>query len=57
MKIIVDDEGMKVINSLLDISLKAGGMLNLAGVNKILSSCEKLPEIPEKKTDKVKEKE
>ena len=57
MKIIVDDEGMKVINSLLDISLKTGGILNLSGVNKILESCEKLPEVPEKKQDKKKDEE
>lgn len=55
MKIIVDDEGMKIINSLLDISLKQGGILNLAGANKILESCEKLPEISHNKTDKKKD--
>ena len=55
MKIIADDEGMKVINSLLDISLKTGGIQNLAGVNKILESCEKMSDISDKKSDKKKE--
>lgn len=57
MKIIADDEGMKVINNLLDISLKTGGIQNLAGVNKILESCEKMPEVSDKKVDQKKEKE
>lgn len=57
MKIIADDEGMKVINSLLDISLKAGGIQNLSGVNKILESCEKMPEVSDIKSDKKKDKE
>ncbi len=57
MKIIVDDEGMKIINSLVDISLKTGGILNLSGANKILESLEKLPEVSKKKQDKKKDEE
>jgi len=42
MIIKVDTEGLRVINQLVDIALKAGGLSNLEGVSKILSSIQQL---------------
>ena len=44
-----NEEGMKAIEQMVDITLKTGGIQNLTAVNQILSKCELLEEEKEEK--------
>jgi len=55
MIILVDQEGERVVKSLVDIALKAGGFSNLGAVNAIVKAVKIIP--PQgKKTPKEDEK-
>ncbi len=51
-----DEEGRKVIEQMLDISLKSGGIKNLQGVVGVLNQIEMLPEEKDEKEKPEKKK-
>lgn len=53
MLLMVDDEGRKALNQLVDIALKQGGLNNLQGVIEILKAAQDIkPEPVETKEEK-----
>ena len=52
MKIVVDSEGRAIVEQLVDIALKHGGLANFNSVTKILSVLKNVEEDQEKKEKK-----
>jgi len=44
MKILVDDEGDKMISQLCDVALKSGGISDLKAINTIIASTKRIEE-------------